>query len=271
MAAYQSMSITRNVIVDLSTRYGQTHEMKREINNSSTYTGHGSILLGSSARLEGGEGNIRMLVGAHFSRHGSLKIGTFGGKCDGSEITLDTVIRETIEEVFNIPTSDRMVKNIRDYLNTNTDLYYIYQASRRSTAYCYIFDVNILGEFVRIMNELNEPRIFVTPTDDCFTNINQYVEYTRTGITFNVVKFIKERYISHKTREIYRRLHVHQHSGLNEIKYLSFVTLSKLVAASHNRYRLFNFKKHRREDLEMQYFLVKLLETDIMSFTLHHQ
>jgi hypothetical protein len=113
------------VNVELSKTDNQTHEIKRAINKSITNTGHGSLFLGSSTRLEGGDKNIRLLVGAHFARHGKLKIGVFGGKCDPDEMTIDTVIRETIEEVFNFPASLLMIHHIRYFLNENPDFYYI--------------------------------------------------------------------------------------------------------------------------------------------------
>jgi hypothetical protein len=291
-----SMSVTTSfvsqIIVDLSTRFDQTPEMKREINNSVTRTGHGSILLGSSARLEGGDRNIRMLVGAHFARHGRLKIGTFGGKCDGEEITINTVIRETIEEVFNIPLEreQEIVDAIRHYLEMNTDLYYIYQVGDNSIAYSYIFDVSILGAFIRIMNDIGRHHnsAYFVPTNESLTNIGIYLQsnvrftdlssfngnHQRSGpgTTIRLVEFMKDRYISRTMQETNRRLHIRKPSGLDEIKYLSFVSLHKLAAAaSSGRYELYNFARHRRENLQMQYFLADLLQKDIILFILRYR
>jgi hypothetical protein len=285
-----SMSITTSfvsrIIVDLSTRFEQTHEMKQRINNSITNTGHGSIFLGTSARLEGGERNIRMLVGAHFARHGTFKIGTFGGKCNRDEITINTVIRETIEEVFNIPVDDRMVDAIRYYLNTNTNLYYISQISTRSIAFSYIFDVSVLGEFIRIIKQENAA--FFIPTNDGLSNISLYLQSNiqfsdmssfnedrpsfGNGTTINLVKFLRDRNISHKMQETYKRLNFHKSSGQDEVKYLSFVSLFKLVeAAPSGKYQLYNFNKHRRENLYMQSFLASLMDKDIIRFILSYQ
>jgi hypothetical protein len=291
-----SMSITTSfvsqIIVDLSTRFGQTPEMKRSVNNSITRSGHGSIILGSSARLEGGDRNIRMLVGAHFSRHNKLKIGTFGGKCNGGEITINTVIRETIEEVFNLSLENEqeILDSIRHYLETNTDLYFISQVSEQSVAFAYIFDVSILGAFIRIINDIGSRKniAYYIPTNDSLVNIDRYLQsnvqftdlssfngqnqqYGSEATTISLVEFMRERYISHKLTGTYRRLHSRS-SGLDEIKYLSFVSLHKLAAAApRGRYDLYNFVRHRRENLQMQYFLGNLLQKDVMRFILSYQ
>lgn len=296
-------SFVSRIIVDLSTRFEQTVEMKHRVNYSITNTGHGSIFLGTSSRLEHGDRNIRMLVGAHFSRHGRLKIGTFGGRCNSGEITINTVIRETIEEVFNIPVDSHMIDAIRYYLDRNTDLYHIWvnepkdvsensdlhisQISSRSFAYSYIFDVSILGEFIRIIKEVNRNSAIYISTGDSLSNISMYLQsnvqfndlssfnedrpHHGTGTTINLMKFLKERNISSRMRETHRRLRIHRPSGLDEIKYLSFVSLYKLVqAVPTGQYRLYNFIKNRREDLDMQHFLVSLLGKDIIRFILSY-
>lgn len=275
-------SFVSRIIMDLSEIYEQTHEMKIAINHSITNTGHGSIILGSSSRLDKTP-NIRMLVGAHFARHGTLKIGTFGGGCSRNEITINTMIRETIEEIFNFHVSEEVIDNIRDFLNTNTHLYYIFQVSRTTLAYSYIFDASILGEFIRIILEYYEARMIARfiPANDSLININLYLhkniqflddssfdgkyrEYSPYS-TIKLVDFIKERVVSYKQRQT--RSH-----GLNEIKYLSMVSLSKLVSnAPTGFYELFNFNKKHRENLEMQRLLKSILEKDIMKIILSYQ
>ena len=312
-----SMAITSSfvsrIIVDLSTRFEQTVEMKHHVNYSITNTGHGSIFLGTSSRLEHGDRNIRMLVGAHFSRHGRLKIGIFGGRCNIGEITINTVIRETIEEVFNIPVDSHMIDAIRHYLDRNTDLYHIWvnepkdvsenskliklilnsdlhisQISSSSVTYSYIFDVSVLGEFIKIIKQVERNAAVFISTGASLTNINMYLQSNvqfndmssfnedrprcGNGTTINMMKFLKERNISSIMRETHRRLHIHRPSGLDEIKYLSFVSLYKLhQAAPSGRYRLYNFVHNRREDLEMQHFLISLLGKDIIRFILSYR
>ncbi len=287
---YITTSFVSQIIIDISIRTNQTPEIKRAINNSITNTGHGSILLGSSRRLEGGDRNIRMLVGAHFSRHDSLKIGGFGGKCNRGEITIDTMIRETIEEIFNIEVSPLMIDTIRNFLNINTDYYYIYLFSERNPAYSYIFDVSILGDFIRIINQIyRQQNIELSiPANDGFSNIDLYLEsdirFSDTssfnganpergyGNTIRLVEFMRSRYLSRGIFETYRRMGITRPSGLDEIKYLSFVSLTKLLAsAPSGRYELFNFNKNRRESLRMKHFLINLLGKDIIRFISSYQ
>ncbi len=288
-----SMAITTSfvsmIIKDLSSRFDQTPEMKRSVNHSITNTGHGSIFLGTSSRLERGDRNIRMLVGAHFSRGGRLKIGTFGGRCNPGEITINTVIRETIEEVFNIPTDYNMIDAIRQFLDRNTDLYYISQISMRSVAYSYIFDVSVLGEFIRIIKSVNTEAVFI-PTGGSLSNISMYLQSNvqfhdmssfnedrpraGSGTTINLMKFLKERNISSYMQDTYRRLNIRKQPGLCEIKHLSFASLYKLAeAAQSGRYRLYNFieREEGRQCLQMQSFLVSLLGKDIIRFLLTYR
>ncbi len=287
---YITTSFVSQIIMDLSRRNNQTPEMKRGINNSVTNTGHGCILLGSSARLENGDRNIRMLVGAHFARHGTLKIGTFGGGCNRGEITIDTMIRETIEEIFNFEASQTMINSIRDFLNINTDYYYIFQVNDIKRAYSYIFDVSILGDFIKIIIEIHRPRniAFFIPANEGLSNVNLYmdsnIKYSDTSSfsganpepgtssTIKLVEFMKARVISHGIFETYRRLGIRRPSGLDEVKYLSFVSLNKLISsAPGGYYNLFNFNKNRREHLRMQEFLIKLLSKDLIRFINSYQ
>ncbi len=286
---YIKSSFIGQIIMDLSSRTNQTPEIKRSVNSSITNTGHGSILLGTSARLERGDRNIRMLVGAHFGRHGTLKIGTFGGGCNRNEMTIDTVIRETIEEIFNFDVCQTTINRIRDFLNTNTDYYYIFQVSERTQAYSYIFDVSILGDFIRIILEVYQPQNIARfiPANDGFSNINLYldpnVKYSDLSsfsganceygpnFTIKLIEFMRTRTISHKILEIKRTRGIRT-PGLDEVKYLSFVSLSKLISsASSGSYNLFNFNKNRREYLRIQDFLIKLLCTDIIQNILNYQ
>ncbi len=287
---YIISSFVNQIINDISRRANQTPEIKRAINSSITNTGHGCILLGSSSRLEGGDRNIRMLVGAHFARHGNLKIGTFGGGCNRGEMTIDTMIRETIEEIFNFRASQSMIERIREFLNINTHLYYIFQVSDTTRAYSYIFDISILGDFIKIIRDIHQPQniTFFIPADDGLSNLNLYLDanirYSDTSSfsganpevgpenTIRLIEFMRNRYISRGIFETYRRLRIHREAGLDEIKYLSFVSLSKLLAGvPARRYKLFNFNKNRRENLEMQDFLVRLLSKDIMRAILNYQ
>ena len=288
---YITSSYAFNIIRNLSTIHNQTADMKRYINRTVTNTGHGSIFIGSSSRLEDGDRNIRILVGAHFARHGKLKIGIFGGKCDPGEMTIDTVIRETIEEIFNFPASPAMVHYIRAFLNENPDFYYIYQVSESSSnpAYSYIFDVSILGDFIRIIKEIPELQkvVLLIPANEGMANVENFLQ-TNINIkdrssfdgphdvgletTITLVEFMKVRYISWKLQKMQKDRGISRASGMDEVKYLSFVSLHKLVdAVPYQHYDLFNFTKKKRENLEMQQFLVKILIKDIIAEILSFQ
>ena len=288
---YITSSFASYIIRNLSTTHNQTADMKRYINRTVTNTGHGSIFIGSSARLEEGDRNIRILVGAHFARHGKLKIGVFGGKCDPGEMTIDTVIRETIEEVFNFPASPSMIYHIRIFLNENPDFYYIYQVSESSSnpAYSYIFDVSILGDFIRIIKTIPELQkvVLLIPANEGMANVENFLQTNinmkdrsscdgpyDAGIetTIKLVDFLKVRYISWKLQKMQKDMGISRASGMDEVKYLSFVSLRKLIAAiPHQRYDLYNFTKNKRENLEMQQFLVKILIKDIIAEILSFQ
>ena len=275
IGGYIKSSHVSSIIREMSDKYGETPEIKRSINHSITNSGHGSIFLGTSGTYEGGDRNIRMLIGAHFARSVPLKIGIFGGKCDAGEMTIDTVIRETIEEIFNYKPTPFMIEQIRNFLNENTQSYFIFQVSERHKAYSYVFDVSILGDFIRILSQIGRARnvAYFISIRNGLRNIEEYyipnVEFSDlssfngnhpyVGIdsTIRLSNFLRDRYVSSRLRA---------HSGLNEIKYLSFASLEKLVASARNNgiYEIFNFTNNRREALVMQDFLRNLLTKDII-------
>jgi len=275
-----SSSHISRIIRELSEKNGETPEVKLSVNNSIiANTGHGSIFLGTSANYEGGDRNIRMLIGAHFARSVPLNINVFGGRTERGEITIDTVIRETIEEIFNFNPSRTMIEEIRYFLNHNTQTYFIFQISETSRAYCYVFDVSILGDFIRIISSMgiiyNIPREiagrtiadrniaeYYVPNIE-FTDLSSFNgnhTYRSIGSTISLSEFLRDRYISRE-----RALHGRR-SGLNEIKYLSFASLGKLVVAARTsgRYEVYNFVKGRREILPMKDFFRDLLTKDII-------
>jgi hypothetical protein len=283
LGGYINTSKMSKIIVKLSTEYNQTPQNKIDINNSITNTGHGSIFLGSSARLENGDKNIRILIGAHYSSHGKLKIGVFGGRCERGELTIDTIIRETIEEIFNIIPNKTIIENIRGFLNTNTDYYFIVPTSS-GRAYSYIFDVSVLGDFIKIMID-NNPNLLIPTINNTMSNLSTYLisnaQFTdessfdginnpssltylfsmfgfRNNPTINLIKFIKERKVGRKYRDEHRQI------GLNEIRYLSFASLDKILdSISSRHYNMFNFTNNKRETLEFQDLFLKLLTTSL--------
>ena len=283
-------SIASHIIRKLSIRYEQTAEKKRYINSTVTNTGHGSIFLGSSSRMEGGDRTIRILVGAHFARYGKLKIGVFGGKCEQDEMTLDTVIRETIEEIFNFKVSAKIIYYIRNFLNENPDFYFIYQISDKTRAYSYFFDVSILSDFIRIISDtpaLKKMNYFI-PSKDGLSNVENFLQTNISmkdrssfdgpfseGIesTIKLIEFMRARYISFRLKELYKKIGIYTEPGMDEVKYLSFVTLSKLLAAvPEGCYKLFNFPNNKRdEELQMQELLIKILKKEVINEILSFQ
>jgi len=287
LGGYINTSKMSKIIVKLSTEYNQTPQNKIDINNSITNTGHGSIFLGSSARLENGDKNIRILIGAHYSSHGKLKIGVFGGGCERGELTIDTIIRETIEEIFNIIPNEIIIENIRGFLNTNTDYYFIVPTNtsiNTRRAYSYIFDVSVLGDFIKIMID-NNPNLQIPTINNTMSNLSTYLisnaQFTdessfdginnpssltylfsmfgfRNNPTIDLIKFIQERKVGRKYRDEHKQI------GLNEIRYLSFASLDKILASiSSKNYNMFNFTNNKRESLDFQDLFLKLLTTSL--------
>jgi hypothetical protein len=224
------------IISSLSTKYSQTPDNKRDINKKTSECGHGCIFIG---KLKQDSSNLRMLVGAHHCDSG-LKIGVFGGGHKKGETVLDTVIREAIEEIFNFKPDITIIINIKKYLNDHPELYFIFQLHDSSKAYSYMFDVDILGEFVRIIKEFD-------------TRIKYKYKYLSDS-EFNLVDFMIKRQINI----------IGDIEGLDEIKYLSFTSLHKLVGKK--KYRLYNFKTNERAKLELVYqdIFSRLLETNII-------
>ncbi len=240
------------MIRSLSDKCKLTPDIKRSINNSKSLSGQGCLFIGKSNESK----NIRMLVGAHFSSKSfnifssnKLNIGVFGGSNELNELVIETVIRETIEEIFNFKPTPEMVMRIRDFLNENTDLYFIYlfkESFKGYKSYSYIFDVNILGNFIIIINQINKYQMI--PIKSGMINISMYLD----NHNFNLNRFMIERDIEQ----------IKAATGLYEIKYLSFPSLYKLV--KNNKYELYNFNTNKRELLEYQPILIKLLQTNII-------
>ena len=80
------------------------------------------------------------------------QISTFGGKHEEGETILETAIRETIEEIFNIKPKSKAVADICEFITGDTynECYYIVKTigQNEKPYYSYIFDVNILGKIL---------------------------------------------------------------------------------------------------------------------------
>jgi hypothetical protein len=270
IGGYKINSSVGRFILTLSQIKGQTADIKRTINNKITNTGHGSIFLGSSSSMRGGDKNIRILVGAHFHRY-ELKIGLFGGKCNKDEKTIHTMIRETIEEIFNFKPSIEIIVAIEDFLNIHTDFYYIYKMGK-SDSHSYLFDISILGNFIEIINSINNGLELIFPypsgnkypiikylSDDNFSDISSIhgaIDGKNTHKTINLIPFLTERHIE-------KRIYI---DSLNEIKYLGFPSIEKIFSSIHiGSYNLYNHKQHRRDTIKFDRLFIKILTILLIS------
>ena len=182
------------------------------------------------------------------------------------------------ELVFYNAFSHRPQKNHMEFAEN------IFQVSPNHIAYSYVFDVSILGDFIRIISSIgvyNIPRepVHMTSADSNiaeyyvpnteFTDLSSFNgnhPYGSIGSTISLSEFLKDRYISTE------RARRGRGNGLNEIKYLSFASLGKLVVAARTtgRYDVYNFVNNRRESLIMQDFLRNLLMKDIIMEILNY-
>ena len=254
---------TLNIITD------QSPAEKNHINNKITNTGHGSIFLGSSSSMEGGDKDIRILVAAQYTRYG-LKMSLFGGKCDAGEKTINTMIRETIEEIFNFKPSREIILSIESFIISKPDIYFIHKMEN-SDAYSYVFDVSILGDFIEIINSINNgmPLIIPYPNGRIYPLIsylskNKYsdessVHGKQSGSSYNtidLIKFMKERYIDN-----HRKM---PPDSLNEIKFLSFPRLNNINRRiSSGTYDIYNSNTKNRETIEIERIFLKILTSSL--------
>jgi hypothetical protein len=269
---YKKNAFISNIILKLSYNKKQTADIKRYINNKKTDTGHGCIFLGSSSNMIGEDANIRILVGIHSNGN---KIGIFGGKSERGEKVIHTMIRETIEEIFNFKPILNMITMIEQYLNENTDYYYI-QKMENSDAYSYIFDISILGDFINIMKYYSNNNLKIKlpdPSDNKLYLLNYIsrdnfldkssVHGTVNGIsdelTINLTQFMIDRQIDN----IYKMSHS---NSLNEIKYLSFPSLFKLIdsLSKEGSYNVYNQSTKRRERVSFERILIIILKSQLI-------
>jgi hypothetical protein len=273
---YKKNALISNIILKLSCNKKQTAIIKRSINNKITKTGHGSIFMGSSSTMAGSDANIRILVGIHSNKN---EIGIFGGKSEDDEKVIHTMIRETIEEIFNFKPTLEMVTMIEQFLNENTDCYYIQKMGNPDAyAYSYIFDISILGDFINIMKYYSNNKLEIKIPDPSGKQLYlvNYIskekfsdkssvhgildgKLDRTSeLTINLTKFMID-------RQIYTHRMPHSHS-LNEIKYLSFPSLFKLIdsLSKEGSYNVYNQSTNRRERVSFERILIKILNSQLI-------
>jgi len=265
-------SFITQVINRINTINNQTIVEKTQFNNK-VGGGHGSLLLGSSSSFKGGEKMIRILVSAQYrSNKSNIKISSFGGGSEPGEIAIHTMIRETIEEIFNFIPNKNIIVNIERYLLSDNVIndYYIYD---NDGSYTYIFDVSILGNFIDIIikNGINRISLPVphgielklidyldnsTFNDLSSVDSTQIIGSENKNLTIKLTRFMSDRIIDN-----YRFVH-----SLNEVYYISFPCLHDIINISkdHNEYYLYNYKINKRFTIEFLAYFKRMLTFPIL-------
>ncbi len=266
---FKSNSHMIDIIRNMNKITCQDKHLKRTINNMITNTGHGSIFLGTSNSMSGGDKEIRILVGTQFKRNG-LNINVFGGQSNRGEKVIHTMIRETIEEIFNFIPSIDIVHKIELFINSlPNSYYYIHDITEgRGNAFSYIFDVGILGDFIELIHSVNKMINLIVPYPDgqrysllkYVLNVNfsdkssvhgNIIDEIAEHNTIDLIQFMIDRYVD-------RKVPVH---ALNEISYLAFPSLFKLKEEFERtrHYNIYNPITKSREHLELDRVLVNIL------------
>ncbi len=243
-----------NIIDTLNKNYKQNDDYRLKINNKKVNTGHGALFIG------GTESAIRVLVGVHFENHKlngetSLNLNFFGGGSDYCEPVLQTVIRELLEELFNINPLDKYVKAIFEYLCSSSLLnkYHIYQNKKNS--YSYVFNIKILTDIVKIICGFSKEIQIKLPINSIkYKSLNLCNYYKNSE--FNLKKFLKD-------REIPSNKKIKFHS-LNEIKYVSYPQISGLLK-NENEYNIMNFNTGIRSKIIYSKFMKKFMKKPLLT------
>jgi hypothetical protein len=271
---FKSNSYIIDIIRKINRITNQDRHIKRTINNLITNTGHGSIFLGTASNMPEGDMGIRILVGTQYKRNG-LNINVFGGKANRGEKTIHTMIRETIEEIFNfIPCRD-LINRLELFINSlPNSSYHIHDITDgRRGAFSYIFDVGILGDFIQIINDMNKGYKLIVPyphgREFILSKYILYVNFSdRSSVhgvandevaeynTIDLNQFMIDRYVD-------RPVPVH---SLNEVKYLSFPSLFKLQDEFRRTrsYNIYNSITNSRERLDLDRLLINILRGPLL-------
>jgi hypothetical protein len=242
---------TRNqrLIDSINKRTQQTTKERLDINNLVLYpSGHGAIFIGYD-----NNNKLRILTGAEYKR-GGLEISFFGGSSNRGETVLQTVIRETVEELLNLNTTKLIVSKIESYLISNPNLYHIIRYS--TSAYSYVFDIDVLATFIQLIYSINNSNIIVYLPINNMSRESIILNNYLIGNDFNIVRFMQDREIQ-STKKI-------QFHSLNEVKFLSFPEIKNLIAELNtNTYNLMNMKTRKRINLPIGRIVTKILKTPL--------
>jgi hypothetical protein len=241
-----------NIIDILNKKHKQTDEIKLKINNKKINTGHGAIFLGKDT-------SVRILVGIHFENNKlngetGMNLNFFGGGSDYCEPVLQTVIRETLEELFNINPLEKYVKNIFEHLCSPSIINKYYIFTNKKNSYSYIFNIKILTDIVKIICGFSKEVQIKLPINSIKYKSINLCNYYKNG-EFDLKKFLKD-------REIPSLKKVKFHS-LNEIKYISYPKLSEILK-NETEYNIMNFNTGTRSKITYSKFIKKFLKKTLL-------
>jgi hypothetical protein len=242
-----------NIIDILNKENKQTDEIRLKINNKKVNTGHGAIFLGST------DTSIRLLVGVHFENQKlngetGLNLNFFGGGSDKNEPVLETVIREVLEEMFNINPLDKYVKSILEHLCSPTIINKYHIFTNKKNSYSYVFNIKILTDIVKIICGFSKEVQIKLPINSIKYKTINLCNYYKNG-EFDLKNFLKD-------REIPSPKKVKFHS-LNEIKYISYPRLSEILK-SDTEYNIINFNTGIRSKINYSKFMKKFMRKPLL-------
>ncbi len=243
-----------NIINTLNKEHKQTDEYRLKINNKKVNTGHGAIFIGNS------ESSIRILVGVHYENNKlngeiDLNLNFFGGGSDKLESVLETVIREVLEELFNINPLDKYVKAIFEYLCLPSIINTYYIFTNKKNSYSYVFNIKILNDIVRIICGLSKEIQIKLPINSIKYNSLNLCNYYKNN-EFVLINFIKDRIIPSS-----KKIKFH---SLNEIKYISYPRLSELLK-NDTEYNIMNFNTGTRSKINYSKFMKKFMKKSLLT------
>lgn len=157
-----------------------------------------------------------------------------GGNIEPNETILRGLIREILEEVFNIKVKKCYVDKIEEYIRS-IDCYEI--INLKLDSYTYIFDIAILGKFLEFVSRCGNK------------DFDKYI----LKDNIDIVKYIKERKIP---KEIPK-------NGLNEVLSLGFEEFNKLkynILNNPSKCDFFNMKTNEIEQLKCYNVLEKIIK-----------
>jgi hypothetical protein len=241
------------IIDTLNKECKQTDDNRLKINNKKVKTGHGAIFIGYP------DSSVRILVGNHFENNKlfgetGFNLNFFGGGSDNCEPVLETVIREVLEEVFNINPLEKYVKSILEYLCSPLVINKYHIFANKKNSYSYVFNIKILTDIVRILCGLSKEVLIKLPINSIkYKSINLCNYYKNSE--FNLKNFLKD-------REIPSPKKVKFHS-LNEIKYISYPRLSELIK-NDTDYNIVNFNTGLRSKINYSKFMKNFIKKSLL-------